>query len=242
MPEQPMSLASRNMEPEELDGESTDLATYQRCLGELAVVNRMTFTHYPTLRWLAHATRALPAGSTVTVLDVACGHGDLLRAIATWAQRRGLKVRLSGIDVNPRSTAPAREATPRWMDIDYLAADVFSYPLAERPDFIVTSHFTHHLTDEDVVKFLTWLDENAGYGWHIVDLHRHALPYYGFPALARLMGWHRIVREDGVISIGRSFRRSDWRKYLDRAGLRADISWHLFRFCVSRTQSKTVKC
>jgi hypothetical protein len=39
-----MSLASRSMEPEELDGESTDLATYQRCLGELAVVNRMTFT------------------------------------------------------------------------------------------------------------------------------------------------------------------------------------------------------
>ena len=55
-----MSLASRNMEPEELDGESTDLATYQRCLGELAVVNRMTFTHYPTLRWLARATARTP--------------------------------------------------------------------------------------------------------------------------------------------------------------------------------------
>jgi SAM-dependent methyltransferase len=175
-------------------------------------------------------------------LDVACGHGDLLRGIATWAQRRGLKVRLSGIDVNPRSTAVAREVMPRWMDIDYRTADVFSYALPGRPDFIVSSHFTHHLTDEDVVKFITWLDENSGYGWHLVDLHRHAQPYYGFPALARLMGWHRIVRDDGVISIARGFRRSDWQKYLDRAGLRADISWHLFRISVSRTQSKTVKC
>ena len=237
-----MTLALRSTEPEELDGESTDLATYQRCLGELAVVNRMTFTHYPTLRWLAHVTRALPAGSTVTVLDVACGHGDLLRAIATWAKRRGLKVRLSGIDVNPRSTAVAREATPGWMDIDYRPADVFCYAHAGRPDFIVSSQFTHHLTDEEVVEFLTWLDENCGCGWHIVDLHRHALPYYGFPALARMMRWHRIIREDGAISIARSFRRSDWQKYLDRAGLRADISWHLFRFSVSRTRSKTVNC
>ena len=122
------------------------------------------------------------------------------------------------------------------MDIDYRTADVFLCAVAGRPDFIVSSHFTHHLSDEGVVNFLTWLDENSGYGWHIVDLHRHALPYYGFPALARMMGWHRIVRKDGVISIARSFRRSDWRNYLDRAGLRADISWHLFRFCVSRTK------
>jgi hypothetical protein len=129
----------------------------------------------------------------------------------------------------------ARAATPEWMDIEYQTADVFRYALSERPDFIVSSDFTHHLSDEDVVKFLTWLNENSRYGWHIVDLQRHALPYYGFPALARLMGWHRILREDGVISIARSFRRSDWRKYLDQAGVHAEISWHLFRLCVGQT-------
>ncbi len=235
--ERPMRLAARSVEPEQLDDESTDLATYHRCLSELSVVNRVTFTHYPTLRWLKRATRALPAGSTITILDVACGHGDLLRAIATWARRRGLKVRLSGIDINPRSTIAARQAQPRWMDIDYQTADVFSYAPATRPDFIVSSQFTHHLSDEEVVKFLKWLDENARYGWHISDLHRHSVPYYSFPALARVMGWHRIIREDGVISIARSFRRSDWQNYLARAGLRADISWHLFRFCVKRTNA-----
>lgn len=229
-----MRLSARSTQPEQLDDQSTDLATYHRCLGELAAVNRLTFAHYPTLRWLARATAARQAASTVSVLDVACGHGDLLRAIATWARHRGLKVRLSGIDVNPRSTAIAREATPRWMDIEYQTADVFQYALAERPDFIVSSDFTHHLDDEDVVKFLTWLDENSERGWHIVDLHRHVLPYYSFPALARLMGWHRILREDGVISIARSFRRSDWREYLDQAGVHAEISWHLFRLCVGQ--------
>lgn len=232
-----MRLAARSTQPEQLDDQSTDLATYHRCLGELAAVNRLTFTHYPTLRWLTRATEARPVSGTISVLDVACGHGDLLRAIATWAHRRGLKVRLFGIDVNPRSAAIAREATPRWMNIEYQTADVFSYTPPERPDFIVSSDFTHHLSDEDVVKFVTWLNENSGYGWHIVDLHRHAVPYYSFPALARLMGWHRILREDGVISIARSFRRGDWRKYLDQAGVQADVSWHLFRLCVGQTDA-----
>jgi SAM-dependent methyltransferase len=231
---QPMRLPARSTQPETSDDESTDPATYQRCLDELAVVNRVTFTHYPTLRWLARATRAHVAGDTVTVLDVACGHGDLLRAIATWAQQRGLNMPLSGIDVNPRSTAIARQATPRWMNIDYQTADVFRHHVAERPDFIVSSDCTHHLNDEDVVKFLAWLDENSRRGWHIVDLQRHALPYHSFPALARLMGWHRILREDGVISIARGFRRSDWRNYLAEAGLQADISWHLFKLCVGQ--------
>jgi SAM-dependent methyltransferase len=237
-----MTLSVRSTLPEEMDGENVDTATYQRCLSELDFINRLTFTHRQTLRWLADATRGLPVGSTFSVLDVAYGHGDLLRVIARWTDRRELKAQLSGIDLNPRSAVAARSATQPSVAIDYQTGDVFSYTPTVRPDFIVSSHFTHHLTDEYVVKFLTWLDENSEYGWHIVDLHRHALPYYGFPALARLMGWHRIVREDGVISIARSFRRSDWRKYMDRAGLRADISWHLFRFCVSRTQSKTVKC
>ncbi len=121
------------------------------------------------------------------------------------------------------------------MELDYQTADVFRYPLAERPHFVISSDFTHHLSDEDVVKFLTWLNENSGYGSRIVD-QRHALPYYSFPPLARLMGWHRILREDGVISIARSFRRSDCRRYLDQTGVRADISWHLFRLCVIQAE------
>ena len=61
-----------------------------------------------------------------SVLDVGHGGGDLLRAIARWADQRGLKVKLSGIDENPRSAVAARSATPSWMGIDYQTADVLS--------------------------------------------------------------------------------------------------------------------
>jgi len=227
-----VELSTRSTLPELLDDGNVDIADYQRCMAELAAINRITLTHRPTLRWLAHQTAALPPGSTFSVLDVGYGHGDLLRAIARWAATRGLNARLSGIDLEARSAVVARSATPLGMAIDYQTADVFSYAPAERADFVVSSHFTHHLNDREVVEFLHWLDQNSVYGWHIVDLHRHRAPYYGFPILASLMRWHRIVRSDGKISIARSFRREDWQKYLDEAGLNAEISWFAFRFCV----------
>ena len=97
------------------------------------------------------------------------------------------------------------------------------------------SQFAHHLSGQELVEFLAWIDRTAVRGWHIADLHRHALAYCCFPVLATLAGWHRITRCDGAISIARSFRRQEWRAYLDAAGVLADVSWHLpFRLCVSR--------
>lgn len=229
-----MDLSIRSTLPEVLDGESVALADYQRCLADLAVVNRVTLTHRPTLRWLAQATKALPAGAKFSVLDVGFGDGDLLREIARWADRRGLKAQLTGIDLNPRSATAARGATPPELDIEYRTGDVFSYRPDEPVDFIVSTQFAHHLSDNEIVEFLIWLDANSASGWHIADLHRHPFPYYGFPILARLMRWHRIIRSDGAISIARAFRRADWRAFLDKADLRAEISWYGFRFCVRR--------
>ena len=233
----PKGLSVRSTLPEVMDGDNIDTATYQRCLTELDTINKVTLTHRPTLRRLARATRDLPTGATISVLDVAYGHGDLLRAISRWADRRGLKARLSGIDLNPRSADAARSATPPEMTIDFRTGDVFACVPTEPVDFIVSSQFTHHLDDCQVVEFLLWLEANSLRGWHIADLQRHALAYHGFPILASLMGWHPIVGFDGAISIARSFRRKVWQQYLDKAGLQAKISWHLaFRLCVSRVK------
>jgi 2-polyprenyl-3-methyl-5-hydroxy-6-metoxy-1,4-benzoquinol methylase len=228
-----MNLQHRSQQEEEMDGQSTDRQTYEICLRDLSAVNRITFTHRPVLRWLGEAVKNLPEGETVSILDVACGHGDLLRAISRWAEKRGLSVRLSGVDLNPRSAEVAAAATPPAMGITYDTADVFDFQPDFTPDFIVSSQFTHHLADDDVARLLAWADHTARRGWFIADLHRHALAYYGFPVLARLAGWHPIVRRDGQISIARSFRRKEWEALLNRAGVQALISWRLpFRYCV----------
>jgi SAM-dependent methyltransferase len=230
-----MDLSRRADMPELMDAADVDIATYNACLADLAAVNRLTLTHRATLRFLDHATMDWPAGAKISVLDLAFGHGDLLRAIARWAAGRRLHATLSGVDLNPRSAIAARAATPAGLPISYHTSDVFSYVPAAAPDFIVTSQFTHHLPDDGIVRLLTWMEATARRGWHVADLHRHALPYYGFRLLCRLMGWHRIVRYDGTVSIARSFRKADWETYLAQAGLHAEITWQpLFRYAVSR--------
>ena len=228
-----MNLQQRSQQEEEMDGPGTDRQTYEICLRDLSAVNRVTFTHRPILNWLSEAVKNLPQGEIVSILDVACGHGDLLRAISRWAAKRGLSVRLAGVDLNPRSAEVAAAATDPGMGITYHTADVFAFHPQPRPDFIVSSQFTHHLPDDDVARLLAWADRTARRGWFIADLHRHALAYYGFPLLARVAGWHPIVRRDGQISIARSFRRKEWQVLLEHAGVEAQIKWRLpFRYCV----------
>ncbi|HQT65269.1 MAG: hypothetical protein B7Z75_01090 [Acidocella sp. 20-57-95] len=230
-----MDLSVRADLPELMDAEDLPLADYNACLRDLASVNRITLTHRATIEFLQEATKGWQQGTNIAVLDLAFGHGDLLRAIAAWAEKRGFVVQLSGVDLNARSAEAARAATCAGQPITYHTANVFNFTPPVAPDFIVTSQFTHHLTDADIIKLLGWMDKTALRGWHIADLHRHVIPYYGFRLLCRVFGWHRIVRYDGTISVARSFTKADWQRYLKAAGIDAKISWHLlFRYGVSR--------
>ncbi|MDB5402512.1 MAG: hypothetical protein JWQ55_4530 [Rhodopila sp.] len=223
-----MILSRRSTQQERMDTDCVDFEDYRRCLRDLSRVNAVTLTHRPMLAWLAKH-----AAGDFSVLDVACGHGDALRKI----RARYPAARLTGIDLNPWATRAAREATGSAAGIDFVNGDAFAYVPERKFDFIITSQFTHHLTDEQVVGFLRWLQENAGQGWFIGDLHRHVLPYYGFPLLARVLFWHRFVREDGQISIARAFVRAEWEALLRQAGIsgqQAAISWHIpFRLCAA---------
>jgi 2-polyprenyl-3-methyl-5-hydroxy-6-metoxy-1,4-benzoquinol methylase len=222
-----MNLSQRSTQSERMDTDCVDFADYSRCLRDLSRVNVVTLTHRPMLSWLAKK-----ATGDFSVLDVACGRGDALRNI----RRRFPQAKLTGIDLNPWASRAAEEATDPSERIEFINDDAFAYRPARKFDFIITSQFTHHLTDQQVVTFLRWLQQNAARGWFISDLQRHAFAYYGFPLLARLALWHRFVREDGQISIARAFRHAEWVALLREAGVtdqQAFVAWHApFRLCV----------
>jgi 2-polyprenyl-3-methyl-5-hydroxy-6-metoxy-1,4-benzoquinol methylase len=198
-----VNLSERRFTPERMDTDCVDYADYQRCLRDLSRVNRTTFTLRPTLRWLGR--QGLRAGERFSVLDVASGHGDMLRAIRRWSTRRGLDAELVGVDLNPWAVRAAREATPTEDRIDYVATDVFAFTPALPFDFIVSAQFTHHLTDAEVVAFVRWMERFARRGWIISDINRSVLAYLGFNLLATAARWHHFVRSDGLISITRGF-------------------------------------
>jgi hypothetical protein len=221
-----------------MDGPDVPAAERARCLADLAVINTLTLARRPTMAWLARALAEAPPGARFTLLDVAYGQGDLLRAVAAWAKHRGLEADLVGIDLHPGSEAAARAATPTGVAIEYRTADVFGFEPDRPIDLVVSSLFAHHLDGEAVPAFLGFMERTAQRGWFVNDLHRHAFAYYGFRALARLAGWRPLVRHDGAVSVARSFRRDDWEwavtaAGLDPAGVAIDRRFP-FRLCVGR--------
>jgi len=228
-------LSCRSSQVELMDLPDTAPEDYAQSLADLARVNVVTLMHRPVLAFLDAATRSMPAGTKLSILDVASGQGDLLRAIHRWGEKRGLVLDLAGVDLNPASAIEAAAATSASIGIAWHTSDVFAFQPAPRPDFIVSSQFAHHLDDDAVVALLQWFERHALRGWFIADLHRHFIPYYGFRLLAYAMRWHRIVRIDGTISIARSFTKPEWLHLLERAGIQADVCWRpMFRLCVAR--------
>lgn len=228
-----MSFAARSHAPERMDTDCRDYEDYSSCLRDLSRVNAWTLTYRPTLRFLRRVTSGRPP---LSVLDVASGYGDMLRRIRA---RMGRRVgRLLGADLNPWAVRAAREATRSGQDVAFVEVDALALRPDQPFDVIICAQFTHHLNEADVVNFLRWMEANAARGWFVSDLHRHWLPCYAFGVLAFVMRWHRFVRQDGMVSVRRSFTMADWRRMIAAADLDpalVRIEWHIpFRLCVSR--------
>ena len=190
---------------------------FRDCLHDLAQVNRITVGYRPTLNWLRPL---LPKnGSTLHIVDVGCGGGDMLRQIELMAKQQGCSVRLTGIDLNPYAARAARERMPSSSSIEWITGDAFHYAPPVPIDIVISSLFAHHLPDADIVRFLQWMEHVTTRGWFVNDLHRERLPYLGFILLAKVMRWHRFVQHDGPVSFRRAFRQADWLAYLDQAGI-----------------------
>ena len=235
MMEQDFSCRSRQLEM--MDGDAVGCADFRQCLHDLELVNVCTLAYRPTLHWLKKVWRDDRFRQPVSILDIGCGGGGMLRKIWRWARRRGRKPNLTGVDRNPWSKASAERVTPPDAPIQYETADIFSFDPDRQADFIISSLFTHHLTDDEVVTFLRWMDRHATQGWFINDLHRHPLPFYLIRYVTRILRFGPMVQHDGPISVARAFTAADWRRLVAAAGIpmeRIRINWFFpFRYCVA---------
>jgi 2-polyprenyl-3-methyl-5-hydroxy-6-metoxy-1,4-benzoquinol methylase len=191
------------------------------CLRDLARVNRWLLAYRPLLGWLDSLGLQDGKGPT-RILDVGCGYGDGLRRIERWAKTRGVAVELTGIDLNMDAVVIAGQASNAASAIEWVNANVFEYCSQEPIDLVVSSLFTHHLVESDVVRFLDWMERHATIGWFINDLSRNAGPYHLFRMFSKLMGLHPFVQNDGPVSIARAFLPEDWRRMCAAAGLAED--------------------
>ncbi|QDM39660.1 methyltransferase domain-containing protein [Altererythrobacter sp. TH136] len=217
-----------------MDDPALDAGTYTRVLHDLARVNTVTLARRPTLAFLK---RAIGTHKRFNLLDVGFGDGDMLRRIAKWAKRRGIEARLTGVDLNSRSVSAARDVTPAELGIEYRTGD-YAELAGEGWDCVISSLVAHHMTREQLVAFLQFMEREARAGWLVNDLHRHGFAYAGWPLLAGVMRWHPIVRHDGHLSIARSYRPPEWPPLLAEAGVQGARVFRQFpfRLCVEKVR------
>lgn len=224
-----MTLAQRAIAEELMDADDMSAETYAAVVGDLAKVNAVTMAPRPTLDFLRRATKGM---TRFRLLDVGFGDGDMLRRIARWAARRGLEAELVGVDLNPRSALAATAHTPADMPIRYVTGDYADHAGAGW-DFVVSSLVAHHMTHDQLVAFLRFMDRESARGWLVNDLHRHVVAHRGFPILAALARWHPIVRHDGTLSVARSYRPAEWAPILAEASVTARVYRAFpYRLCV----------
>ncbi|MGI8898951.1 MAG: methyltransferase domain-containing protein [Pyrinomonadaceae bacterium] len=192
---------------------------YEGCIVELQRVNR----------WLGDA-RALRLSLLAdieqadlrpfSVLDVAAGSGELLRVAAAWTRRNKLKGSFTALELNARSAQAILEESSGFAEILSIRGDALRLPFADGSfDYSICSLFTHHLDDREVVLSLQELNRVARRRIFIIDLHRHPIAYYFYRTVGRLFLHNRLLREDGALSILRSFKPQELLNLASQAGL-----------------------
>ena len=211
----------RSLELEHLDKGDYSAAEYEGCLVELRRVNRWLGDARALRKSLVSELENLDV-ENLSVVDIGAGSGELLRVIANWARLKGRGARLVGVELNQRSAKAILERSADLREIAAVRGDAFRLPFADRQfDYAICSLFTHHFRDADVVKILTELARVASRRIFVIDLHRKPVPYYFYTRIGKLFLHNRLVREDGALSILRSFIPAELEDLARRAELEA---------------------
>jgi len=153
-----------------------------------------------------------------SVLDVGAGSGELLRTIAKFAFNR--TARLYGLELNARSARSILEESKNFAEIKAVRGNALRLPFADDTfDYAICSLFTHHFSDDDVVQIFKEMSRVSRRRIYVIDLHRHqaaSLFYKIFCAAFRISP---LVREDGSLSIRRSFTPNE----LEKLGREANL-------------------
>jgi SAM-dependent methyltransferase len=194
-------MRTRSLEPELLDREDPPDGERARIVGYLAFVNRWLGGTSATARHLREVR------GPATVLDVAAGAADVSRDLA----RRFPHLRFVAFDLS------------EWMlsfgaGLPRIRGDVRRFPFRDRSvDYIITTHFFHHLTDEQVVDVLKEFGRVARRGIIVNDLLRTRRALFWIKLFT--LWANRYVKVDGPQSVRKAFTIPEIEALARRAGL-----------------------
>lgn len=159
---------------------------------------------------------------SIRLVDLGCGGGDIMMEMAKWARKKGIKASFIGIDANPHIIEYAKKNTSLFPEISYQSINIFSQEFENQTfDIIHCCLFTHHFTDDELIKFFKLFKKQSAMGVIINDLHRHVLAYWSIILLISLFSKSEMVKNDASVSVARSFRKNEIVTILQEAGITA---------------------
>lgn len=197
--------ASEIMDDLRMEGE-----TLRETLDQIAHVNQVLGGNRVTLEGVSTLMENVPSGKEVTIADIGCGNGDMLRALAKLARKKGWRVKLIGIDANGYTANYAAVLSEQYPEITYYCIDILDEKFRElQYDIVLCTLTLHHFEDRQIVKLMSVFRRNATIGIVINDLHRSALAYRLFQLFSQIAGLGKMAKEDGLVSILRGFKRKE---------------------------------
>lgn len=194
----------REDRPELLDDPRVTRDELERSLTDLETANR----------WLGGSNALLPhiapfLSDDASFLDIGCGGGDVLRALAGMAAKRGYDARLTGLDVHQGVVEIARTRCRPYSHIEIIEGDALSLPFPDRTfDVVYSSTFIHHLAPDAAVRALREALRVARRRVVVVDLVRSHIGWLSVRVAGSLL-FGRLSRYDGPVSFRRAYTPSE---------------------------------
>lgn len=212
-------FSKRSNQMEIMDDLDCNGEVVNQTLKELEVINKWLGGNQVTIAGIKQLINGI-AVKEISIVDLGCGSGDMLKQIADWGRKNKLKLNLTGIDANPNIIDFAKSNTNSYPEINYAIQNVFSEDFTQRKaDIIITTLFTHHFNNEELVGLIKNLVKQSRKGVVINDLHRHWLAYYSIKMLTSIFSKSAMVKYDAPLSVLRAFSRQELTRIMQKAGI-----------------------
>ena len=208
----------RSAENEKLDDLNLCGENLHKALQSLAWINRWFGNHRAVMKaiYAVYKKNAEP----VRIIDLGCGGGDLILAVAKLLQQHKIEFTITGIDGNANSLAFAQKKFETFPQINFIQADLLSKDFSIKPcDILISSHFIYHFSDDGLIDFLKSNLRLISTAVIFSELNRNRFAMRLFKFSSILLPISKLAKEDGLIAIKRSFTVKEWLSILQNTGI-----------------------
>lgn len=179
-------------------------------LGDLKIINMWLGGNSITLGGIEKLLNGHSKKDRITILDIGCGDGEMLRKCAEYAKKNKLKFECVGIDFNENILEHAKNQSKDFPNLKFQKVDVFlEGELIPNCDIALCTLFLHHFSDEKIEALLKVILRKTSKGIVINDLQRSKSAFNLFKLISKLFLITKTAEHDGLISIAKGFKKKE---------------------------------